>query len=155
MSYANDMPTAEMVARTDAGLASELRLSVMRLRRRLSSERHPDNPLSMGAMAVLGCLFRNGDLTVGELAALERVQPPSMTRTVNALEEGGFITRRAHATDGRQVVVELSDQGRTTLLADRARRDAWLARRLRDLTSEERDLLRRAAPVLERLAHSD
>jgi len=144
-----------MVARTDAGLASELRLSVMRLRRRLSSERHPDNPLSMGAMAVLGCLFRNGDLTVGELAALERVQPPSMTRTVNALEEGGFITRRAHATDGRQVVVELSDQGRTTLLADRARRDAWLARRLRDLTSEERDLLRRAAPVLERLAHSD
>ena len=155
MSYANDMPTAEMVARTDAGLASELRLSVMRLRRRLSNERHPDNPLSMGAMAVLGCLFRNGDLTVGELAALERVQPPSMTRTVNALEEGGFITRRAHATDGRQVVVELSDQGRTTLLADRARRDAWLARRLRDLTPEERDLLRRAAPVLERLAHSD
>src|SRR3954447_97709 len=110
MSYANDMPTAEMVARTDAGLASELRLSVMRLRRRLSSERHPDNPLSMGAMAVLGCLFRNGDLTVGELAALEGVQPPSMTRTVNALEEGGFIPRRAHATDGRQVVVELSDQ---------------------------------------------
>jgi len=155
MSYANDMPTAEMVARTDAGLASELRLSVMRLRRRLANERHPDNPLSMGAMAVLGCLFRNGDLTVGELAALERVQPPSMTRTVNALEEGGYIARRAHETDGRQVVVVLSDQGRTTLLADRARRDAWLARRLRDLTPEERDLLRRAAPVLERLAHSD
>ena len=80
MSYANDMPTLEMAARTDAGLASELRLSVMRLRRRLANERHPDNPLSMGAMAVLGCLFRNGDLTVGELAALERVQPPSMTR---------------------------------------------------------------------------
>jgi DNA-binding MarR family transcriptional regulator len=144
-----------MVARTDAGLASELRLSVMRLRRRLSNERHPDNPLSMGAMAVLGCLFRNGDLTVGELAALVRVQPPSMTRTVNALEAGGYINRHAHATDGRQVVVVLSDQGRTTLLADRARRDAWLARRLRDLTAEERDLLRRAAPVLERLAHSD
>jgi len=155
MSYANDMPTAATVARTDAGLASELRLSVMRLRRRLAGERHPDNPLSMGAMAVLGCLFRNGDLTVGELAALERVQPPSMTRTVNALEVGGYVSRRAHETDGRQVVVALSDQGRTTLLADRARRDAWLARRLRDLTPEERDLLRRAAPVLERLAHSD
>jgi DNA-binding MarR family transcriptional regulator len=155
MSYANDMPTAAMVARTDAGLASELRLSVMRLRRRLAGERHPDNPLSMGAMAVLGCLFRNGDLTVGELAALERVQPPSMTRTVNALEVGGYVSRRAHETDGRQVVVALSDQGRTTLLADRARRDAWLARRLRDLTPEERDLLRRAAPVLERLASSD
>src|SRR3954451_18263741 len=120
MSYANDMPTAEMVARTDAGLASELRLSVMRLRRRLANERHPDNPLSMGAMAVLGCLFRNSDLTVGELAALERGAPPTIPRTVNALGEGGYTARRAHETDGRQVVVVLSAQGRTTLLADRA-----------------------------------
>jgi DNA-binding MarR family transcriptional regulator len=155
MSYANDMPTVQMAARTDAGLASELRLSVMRLRRRLSNERHPDNPLSMGAMAVLGCLFRNGDLTVGELAGHERVQPPSMTRTVNSLEAGGYVTRRAHETDGRQVVVGLSERGRTTLLADRARRDAWLARRLRELTPDERDVLRRAAPLLERLANAD
>jgi len=149
------MPTVEMASRTDAGLASELRLSVMRLRRRLSNERHPDNPLSMGAMAVLGCLFRNGDLTVGDLAAHERVQPPSMTRTVNALESAGYVSRRAHDTDGRQVVVSLSAPGRATLLADRARRDAWLARRLRDLDPEERETLRRAAPLLERLATSD
>ena len=155
MSYDNDMPTVQMAARTDAGLASELRLSVMRLRRRLSNERHPDNPLSMGAMAVLGCLFRNGDLPIGELAAHERVQPPSMTRTVNALEEGGYVSRRAHETDGRQVVVVLSERGRTTLLADRARRDAWLARRLRELTADERDVLRRATPLLERLANAD
>lgn len=155
MSYANDMPTVELVARSDAGLASELRLSVMRLRRRLSNERHPDNPLSMGAMAVLGCLFRNGDVTVGELAAHERVQPPSMTRIVNALETGGYVVRRAHETDGRQVVVALTEQGRTTLLADRARRDAWLTRRLRDLTPDERETLRRAAPLLQRLATSD
>jgi DNA-binding MarR family transcriptional regulator len=155
MSYANDMPTVEMAARSDAGLASELRLSVMRLRRRLSGERHPDNALSMGAMAVLGCLNRNGDVTLGELAAHERIQPPSMTRIVNALEEGGYVSRRAHETDGRQVVVVLSDQGRTTLRADRARRDAWLARRLRDLTPDERDTLRRAAPLLERLATAD
>src|SRR3954454_12876579 len=155
MSYANDMPTVRRVARTDAGLASELRLSVMRLRRRLSKERHPDNPLSMGAMAVLGCLFRNGNLPVGELAAHERVQPPSMTRTVNALEEGGYVSRRAHETDGRQVVVVLSERGRTTLLADRARRDAWLARRLRDLAPEEREVLRRAAALLERPRNAD
>jgi DNA-binding MarR family transcriptional regulator len=155
MSYANDMPTVEMASRTDAGLASELRLSVMRLRRRLARERHPDNVLSMGAMAVLGCLNRFGDLTVGDLAAQERVQPPSMTRIVNALEEGGYVARRAHETDGRQVVVVLSERGRTTLLADRARRDAWLAQRLRGLTADERDTLRRAAPILERLANSD
>lgn len=155
MSYANDMPTVQMAARTDAGLASELRLSVMRLRRRLAGERDPDNALSMGAMAVLGCLYRNGDRTVGELAAHERIQPPSMTRIVSGLVEGGFVTRRAHETDGRQVVVSLSDRGRTTLLADRARRDAWLAQRLGGLTTEERDTLRRAAPLLERLANSD
>jgi DNA-binding MarR family transcriptional regulator len=155
MSYANDMPTVEMASRTDAGLASELRLSVMRLRRRLAGERHPDNVLSMGAMAVLGCLFRNGDLTVGALATSERVQPPSMTRIVNGLEEGGYVVRRAHERDGRQVVVVISERGRTMVLADRARRDAWLARRLGDLTPDERDTLRRAAPILERLSSSD
>ncbi len=152
MTYANDMPTVQKVARTDAGLASELRLSVMRLRRRLASERHPDNVLSMNAMAVLGALYRKGELTVGDLAKIEMVQPPSMTRTVNCLVDGGFASRRPHDTDGRQVLVELTEKGRTTLLADRARRDEWLTQRLRDLTPDERAVLRSAAPILERLA---
>ena len=155
MTYANDMPTVEKVARTDAGLASELRLSVMRLRRRLANERHPDNELSLNQMAVLGALYRNGDLALGELAAHERVQPPSMTRAVNCLEEGGYVARRPHETDGRQVLVTLTESGRTTVLADRARRDAWLAMRLRDLTPEERAVLRQAAPILERLAQHE
>ena len=150
------MPTVEKVARTDAGLASELRLSVMRLRRRLANERHPDNELSLNQMAVLGCLYRHGGaLTIGELAVAERVQPPSMTRTVNCLEQSGDVVRRPHETDGRQVVVELSDAGRARLLADRDRRDAWLNRRLRDLTPEERAILRKAAPILENLALRD
>lgn len=150
------MPTVEKVARTDAGLASELRLSVMRLRRRLANERHPDNELSMNQMAVLGCLFRHGGaLTVGQLAGAERVQPPSMTRTVNCLEASGDVVRRPHATDGRQVVVELTDTGRARVLADRDRRDAWLHQRLRELTAEQRAVLRQAAPLLEHLAHLD
>jgi DNA-binding MarR family transcriptional regulator len=149
------MPSVTSVARTDAGLAAELRLSVMRLRRRLANERHPDNELSLGAMAVLGCLYRHGELSVGELAAQERVQPPSMTRTVNCLEDGGYVARRRHESDGRQVVVVLSDLGRETVLADRARRDAWLARKLKDLTAEERAVLRQAAPILEQLAQKD
>jgi DNA-binding MarR family transcriptional regulator len=149
------MPTVSRAARTDAGLAAELRLSVMRLRRRLAVERHPDNELSLGAMAVLGCLYRHGELSVGQLAAHERVQPPSMTRTVNCLEEGGYVARRPHDTDRRQVLVALSDLGRETLLADRARRDAWLARKLQDLTPEERAVLRRAAPILEALSQKD
>ena len=154
MSYANDMPTVERAARTDAGLASELRLSVMRLRRRLAGERHPDNELSMNAMAVLGALYRNGDLTPGELAASERVQPPSMTRTVACLHDGGYVVRRAHDTDRRQVLLSLTERGRATLLADRRRRDEWLALRLRDLTPDERAVLRAAAPILEKLSTS-
>ena len=149
------MPTVERIARTDTGLASQLRLSVMRLRRRLANEREPGNELSIASMCVLGQLYRLGDLTVGELAAQERVQPPSMTRHVNALETDGFVERRAHETDGRVVLVHLTDRGRDQLLADRRRRDEWLARRLRDLTAEERATLRAAAPLLQRIAEED
>lgn len=155
MTYANDMPTVEKVARTDAGLAAELRLGVMRLRRRLASERHPDNELSLNQMGVLGVLARRGEMTVGELAAAEKVQPPSMTRTVNCLEESGDVVKRPHETDRRQVVVGLSEQGKSRVLADRARRDAWLAQRLRELTPDERAVLRQAAPILDRLAQKD
>ncbi|MDZ5621330.1 MarR family winged helix-turn-helix transcriptional regulator [Nocardioides bizhenqiangii] len=149
------MPTSEKAVRTDAGLASELRLSVMRLRRRLAAERDPSNPLSMGQMAVLGALYRVGEQSVGELAAHERVQPPSMTRTVSFLAEEGYVERRAHPTDGRQVMVALTDEGRAVLLADRARRDEWLARRLSRLSADERDALRKATPILQRLAQAD
>jgi len=124
----------------------------MRLRRRLASERHPDNELSLGAMAVLGSLYRHGELTVGELASLEMVRPPSMTRTVTCLEELGHVVRRRHDTDGRQVVVALTETGTTTVVADRRSRDAWLALRLSDLTPHERAVLREAAPILERLS---
>jgi len=149
------MPTVEKVARSDAGLASELRLAVMRLRRRLSVERHPDNELSINQMGVLGVLARRGAMTVGELAAAERVQPPSMTRTVNCLERSGDVIKRPHETDGRQIVVELSEQGRGRIAADRDRRDAWLVRRLRELTPDERAILRKAAPILDKLAQKD
>jgi DNA-binding MarR family transcriptional regulator len=155
MSYANEMPTVEKATRTDSGLASELRVSVMRLRRRLAAERHPDNELSTSQMAVLGQLYRNGDQTVGYLAAAEQVQPPSMTRTVKNLEAGGYVVRRRHDTDGRQVVISLSDQGIATVRADRVRRDAWLARRLADLTPEQRAVLREAAPILDSLSRKD
>jgi DNA-binding MarR family transcriptional regulator len=147
-------PSIEQIARTDAGLASALRVSVARLSRRMRNERHPENELlPVGQLSVLGALFRNGESTVGELATLERVQPPSMTRTVNCLEDGGYVVRRKHDTDGRQVVVALSEKGEATLAADRRRRDAWLAQRLRELTPDERTLLRKAAPIIERLAH--
>jgi DNA-binding MarR family transcriptional regulator len=145
-------PTVEEITKTDAGLASQLRVSVMRLARRLRNERNPDNPLSVGAISVLGVLLRHGESTVGQLASHERVQPPSMTRTVNFLVEEGYAVRRPSETDGRSSLVEISERGRQMLLADRRRRDAWLAQQLKDLTPEERDLLRDVAELIERLA---
>jgi DNA-binding MarR family transcriptional regulator len=149
------MPSAQKVSRTDTGLSSALRISVMRLARRMRSERDPDNELlPVGQLSVLGTLKRHGESTVGELAAVERVQPPSMTRTVSCLADGGYVLRRKHETDGRQVVVALSGKGLETLAADRRRRDAWLAQRLRELTADERAVLRQAAPIIERLAQA-
>lgn len=149
------MPTLERGVRSDEGLASDLRAAVMRLRRRLVIERDPANELSLTQMIVLGTLERRGEMSVGELAAHELVRPPSMTRTVNCLSDGGYVVRRSHETDGRQVLIALSDRGREVLLADRERRDAWLAQRLSELTSDQRDLLRRAAPLLTALAQKD
>ena len=86
----------------------------------------------------------------------ERVQPPCMTRTVNCLEEGGYVARRPHDTDGRRSWSALSDARQATTCSPTGRRrDAWLARRLRDLTADERAVLRQAAPILERLAQKD
>jgi DNA-binding MarR family transcriptional regulator len=137
--------------RADADLASSLRISVMRLARRLRLEKTSDD-LSMNQLATLGTLNRCGELTVGELAGIEKVKPPSMTRTVNSLAEAGLVTRRAHPTDGRQVVVGLTPTARQVLEEDRRRRDAWLAHRLAALTPDHRALLRQVAPLLEELA---
>ncbi len=136
---------------SDTALASTLRLSVMRLSRRLRLERSGDDR-TLNQLAVLGTLDRRGPLSVGELAGLEKVRPPSMTRTVACLEEAGLVSRRPHERDGRQVVVELTSAARQVLDDDRRRRDAWLAQRLRALDPADREVLERAAEVLDRLA---
>jgi DNA-binding MarR family transcriptional regulator len=125
----------------------------MRLARRLRLEKSSD-ALSMNQLATLGTLNRCGEMTVGELARIERVKPPSMTRTVNSLAEAGLVTRRPHPTDGRQVVVDITPAARQVLDEDRRRRDAWLAQRLAALAPEQRARLRDVAPLLEELASS-
>lgn len=147
MIYANDMLA-------DTALASDLRVTVMRLARRLRNQR-ADTSLSLGQIAALGSLDRHGPLTPAQLASHERVQPPSMTRILGKLEAAGLVTRRAHDTDGRQVWVEVSDAGRTMLRDDRRRRDAWLAQRMRALPPEDLEVLRHAAAVLDKLAASE
>lgn len=136
---------------TDPALASALRLAVMRLARRMRSER-ADTALTLTQLATLATLERLGPLTPRELAAAERVSPPSMTRIAASLEESGLATRTDHPTDGRQVLLAASPAGVALLREDRRRREAWLAQRLRDLDPDEREVLRRAAQVLDRLA---
>jgi len=141
------------MTRTDAALASALRISIMRVARRLRGQR-PDNGLTLTQLSALGTLDRHGPMSPGELAAHEKVQPPSMTRTLAFLEERRLVLRTPHPRDGRQHVVALTDEGRQLLREDRRRREAWLAQRLAELTAEERALLRAAAPVLERLGRA-
>jgi DNA-binding MarR family transcriptional regulator len=151
MSYAKEMPDTEL--RTDADLARSVRNSVARLTRRLRAER-ASTDLSLTQLGVLGTLTRRGPSTIGELAAAENVQPPSMTRTVNCLADQKLVRREPHQTDRRQVVVHLSAEAERVLAEDRKRKDAWLARRLAELTPDERRLLRQVAPILERLAQA-
>ncbi|MEO6206198.1 MAG: MarR family transcriptional regulator [Mycobacteriales bacterium] len=138
---------------TDTALASELRSTVMRLARRLRAER-ADATWSLSQLATLGTLDRHGPLTPSELAAHERVQPPSMTRILATLETADLVSRTDHPTDGRQVLMSVSPAGKAMLREDRQRRDAWLAQRMRDLPAEDLAALRRAAEVLDHLAGS-
>jgi DNA-binding MarR family transcriptional regulator len=126
----------------------------MRLSRRLRTERARDHQLSANQLGVMSTLNRHGPLTIGEIASLEKVRPPSTTRTVTSLEELHLVVREPHPTDRRQVVVRLSDDGRRLLTEDRKRRDAWLARRLHELSPEDIEIVRKATPILERLAGS-
>ena len=144
--------------RSDAGLASSLRISVGRLARRLRVERaapgQAEPLLSDTQFAALANLEKAGPMSPGELAEHEKVQPPSMTRVIAALEEWNLVTRAAHASDKRQVVLTVTAAGRDLVIKARRRRDAWLAKRLDALTPQERATLRAAAPILEKLSQS-
>lgn len=149
--------TTPQQTRSDAGLATALRISVSRLARRLRAERLAkglEPGLSDTQLAALAALERHTAMTPGELAEHEKVQPPSMTRVITALEERGLVTRQAHATDRRQVLLTVTDHGRSVVQQFRRLREAWLAQRLRELTPQERQTLRAAAPILEKLSQS-
>jgi DNA-binding MarR family transcriptional regulator len=149
--------TTPLQTRSDAGLATALRISVSRLARRLRAERLAkglEPGLSDTQLAALAALERHGAMTPGELADHEKVQPPSMTRVIAALEDRGLVMRAPHASDRRQVVLTATDAGTHVVQQSRRVREAWLAQRLRELTPQERALLRQAAPILEKLSQS-
>ena len=134
-----------------SNVAPDLRIAVMRLARRLRTERTSDST-TPSQMAVLGTLLRQGPMCPADLAAAERVQPPSMTRILNSLQDAGMVTRTPHPTDRRQVLYETTPAARRMVLQDRETRDHWLAQKLSALPAQDRETLERAIPILESLA---
>jgi DNA-binding MarR family transcriptional regulator len=137
----------------DESLAAQLRIALMRAVRRLRAERL-DQELSDSHYSVLAYLDRHGGGTPRDLAAFERVQPPSMTRILAGLVERGLVVRADDPADGRRVLVRATDAGLHTVRETRRRRDVWLTRRLAELDPAERDVLTAAADILRRIADS-
>jgi len=133
-----------------AALASDLRVVIGQLIRRLRAERRD---LSLAQVTVLGRLDRLGPAGVSDLAAGERVRPQSMASTVAALLTAGLVSREPDATDKRRALIGLTPAGREALAADRRRREGWLADAIqRDLTARERRVLAEATALLARIA---
>jgi DNA-binding MarR family transcriptional regulator len=150
--------TLQQQQRSDTGLATALRISVSRLARRLRVERLmpelAEPALSDTQLAALATLERHGAMSPGDLAEHEKVQPPSMTRVIAALVDWELVTRAPHPTDRRQVILTVTPEGRSLVQKVRRRKEAWLARKLAELSPQERATLREAAPILEKLSQS-
>ncbi|HYV14936.1 MAG TPA: MarR family transcriptional regulator [Conexibacter sp.] len=134
---------------TTAHLAHELRETVGRVIRRLRAE--PGPPVAQ--LTVLSRLDRRGPASVSDLATAERMRPQSMAQTVHDLEAAGLVSRRPDPDDRRRAFVELTPAGRELLGETRARREGWLTDTLeRELDERERELLREAVVLLDRIA---
>lgn len=137
-------PAADDITR----LAHDLRIACMRVSRRVRFE--TTGTIAPHQLSVLVRLSHSS-YSSGELAAIERVSAPSMSRTVGALVELGLVERAADSTDGRVVRLSVTEAGTEQIGLHRDRRDAWMTQRLDGLTREERDLLRRASDLLGRV----
>ena len=130
-------------------LSTQVRLTCQRISRRVRFEgTHEVAPHQFSVMARLA----DGDQTPTQLAEIERVSTPSITRTLNCLQDSGIITRTPHPTDGRQVMVSLTDEGRAIVLRTRQRRDSWMAERLATLDDDRLDIVRQAIEILAEVA---
>ncbi|WP_347345026.1 MarR family transcriptional regulator [Microbacterium sp.] len=150
MSYAKKNMDADLSSAL-AAEATDLRTATFRLARRIRAQRAVDR-MSDGQFTVLATLKVHGPHTLGELADRERVSAPSMTRTVNCLEEAGYLTRSPGEEDRRKVRIALTDAGRAIVEETARRGDSWLAASLADLTAEQRATLAAAAAIMQEVA---
>jgi DNA-binding MarR family transcriptional regulator len=140
-------PTAD-AALTDT--ASQLRMAIVRTSRRLRQEAAAETAdLTPTAVAALASIDRHGPLTPSELAEIELVKRPTMTRTLSHLEAAGLVERTPDPADGRSALVAINAGGRDQLRRLRKRKNAYLGRRMRELPDEDVATLQRAAAILE------
>ena len=134
-------------------LAVTLREAIQRLNRRVRQTRAVGD-LTFSQLSALTSLQLAGALTPRELADVERVQPPTMTKIVFKLEERGLVVRTPHPTDGRQVILAPTEQGRAMYAQFEKVRNEWLAAQLAALSPDDRDVLSRAAQILQQVARA-
>jgi DNA-binding MarR family transcriptional regulator len=134
-----------------AELAATLRPSLMRLVRMIRIQR-ADASVTLTQLSAMAALEKNGPMSPGELAAYERVQPPSMTKVLASLEDRGLVHRSVHPTDRRQAIIEISEDGLDLIKSERKSRDLWFSAQLETLGADERALLSSVVPVLDKLA---
>jgi DNA-binding MarR family transcriptional regulator len=134
-------------------LAKALREAIQRLNRRVRQTRAVGD-LTSSQLSALTSLQLAGALTPRELADVERVQPPTMTKIVGKLEERGLVVRTPHPTDGRQVILSATEAGRATYAQFERARNEWLAVQLAALSADDRDVLVRAAQILQQVARA-
>ena len=132
--------------------ADALRLAITRTARRLRQE--AGGGLSPTVIATLASIERNKVVTPGELARIEGVQRPTMTRAINRLADAGLIERHQDPEDGRSSLISLSDEGHRHLAEHRSRKSAWLANLIEEMPAEDADTLARAAEILSKALES-
>jgi len=131
----------------------DLRIAILRLSRRMRLERAGED-VTDGQLSVLFVLWKEGPQTLGSLAEHDRVTPPSMNRTVNALVEAALVTRESSPDDGRKVLITATEAGLEIARETKRRRVAWFARQLDTLTPQQRASIDAATPILRQLADS-
>lgn len=123
---------------------------MVRLTRHLRGRR-ADSQISLTQLSALATLARDGEMTPGALAAKERVQPPSMTRVIASLSDMELVERNPHPTDGRQIIVSLSDAGRALIADETSAREAWMTEQLSGLTDDQLVVLTSAVDIMKQI----
>lgn len=132
-----------------AEVAARLRLSATRLARQLRQK--ADAGLTPSQLSALAVICHHQPLTLGELAELERVAPPSVTKIVAKLETEGLVTRTPGPSDRRVAYVSTTPAGDALIAESRRRKTAWLTGRVRELSPEQQGRLAAALDVLDQI----